>query len=186
MINGKAIALRNEKRELKILPSIVVMIVCAVLGVLAKHIINPAANVVTDMLHVPGGIATAFSLMFLVVATGITAKKGSATIMAAAQGMTALAIGMVGSMGPLIPLAYIVPGIAIDLVFLIPDMGIFDKRFKAFTANIAGSVAAALFANILVFHLPGMALSVYLLVAAVSGAIFGFVAGAVIKATDKI
>jgi hypothetical protein len=56
---------------------------------------------------------------------------------------------------------------------------------KSFIANIASSVSAALFADIVVFHLPVKPLVVYLCLATVSGAICGFIAGAVSASIDK-
>ena len=41
---------------------------CCDLGLLSKRMISPAANLITEALHIPGGIATSFSLMFLAVA----------------------------------------------------------------------------------------------------------------------
>ncbi len=156
---------------------IVIMILCCFAGVAIKRLINPFANLVTDALHVPGGISTAFSLMFLIVASIVTKRKWCATVMGSMQALTALAIGMVGSMGLLMPLAYIIPGIAVDLVMLIPEKGLLTAGFKAFLAGILSSVSAALFADLVVFHLPIKPLMVYILLATVSGAICGGVAG---------
>ena len=162
------------------------MIICCILGVITKKIINPYANMVTDALHVPGGISTAVSLMFLVIASGVSGRKWNGTIMALMQAAAAMSIGMVGSMGALLPVAYLLPGIMIDLVMLIPGKSRISMRLKAFTANIAGSVIAAVFADIIVFHLPVSALSVYLCLAAFSGAVCGCFAGAIIIPLKKV
>ena len=57
--------------------------------------------------------------MFLVVAAELVPVFGCATLMSIIQSMTALSLGMVGSMGILSPIGYIVPGIVIDLIFLL-------------------------------------------------------------------
>jgi hypothetical protein len=44
------------------------MAICCDLGLVAKKVISPVADIVTDSLHIPGGIATSFSLMFLIIA----------------------------------------------------------------------------------------------------------------------
>ncbi len=172
-------------RTNKIILELLFLLLCCVTGVIAKKAINPVANMITDFLHIPGGISTAVSLMFLVIGTGLTNGRGKASMMGLIQGVSALMIGMVGSMGVLMPLAYLVPGVAIDLVMLIPLSGDFWKRIKAFLANISGSVAAALFADLAVFHLPVSVLSVYLLVAALSGAVCGYMAGVLIDRAEK-
>ena len=165
---------------------ILIMMGCLAAGVILKRLINPFANMITDALHVPGGISTAFSLMFLVLASGVTTRKWSATAMGAMQAAVALSIGMVGSMGLLLPVSYVVPGIVIDIVMLAMLRGDISIRVKAFVANIAGSVAAAIFAEIAVFHLPLKALAVYLCLATLSGAICGYLAGIMIESINDI
>lgn len=154
---------------------LLLMAVCCVLGVLVKHMVNPAANAITDAMHIPGGISTAFSLMFMVFAQGVTQRKWGASMMGAMQGITALSIGMVGSMGILMPLAYLVPGIVIDLVMLFPGQTDLGSGIKVFLAGVLGSVSAALFADLVVFRLPSIILVVYLGVAAISGALCGMI-----------
>lgn len=164
---------------------IFIMLVLCFAGVFCKKLINPFANTVTDSLHVPGGISTAIALMFLVIASGITGRKWCASAMGLAQVVMALALGSMGSMGLLMPLAYLIPGVVIDLVMLVPENRIISLMGKSFIANIASSVSAALFADIVVFHLPVKPLVVYLCLATVSGAICGFIAGAVSSSINK-
>lgn len=159
----------------------VFMLLCCVAGVLLKKAINPAANMLTDFLHIPGGISTAFSLMFLVIGAGLTNGRWNAGMMGLFQGISALMMGSVGSMGALIPLAYFLPGVAIDFMMMLPFNTSSGMRVKAFLANIASSLSAAVFADIMVFHLPAAVLTVYLFVAALSGSVCGYLAGEVIN-----
>lgn len=53
------------------LKTIIFLSLCCDLGLLSKRLISPLANIVTDSLHIPGGIGTAFSLMFLVIAATV-------------------------------------------------------------------------------------------------------------------
>ena len=162
---------------------LLIMVVFCFAGVLCKKLINPVANAITGALHIPGGISTAVALIFLVIAASLTKRKWSASAMGMMQAAMALAMGSMGSMGLLRPLAYLIPGIVIDLVMLIPEGksgGLFTSRAKAFFANILSSVSAALFADLVVFHLPTKPLMAYLCIAALSGAVCGFVAGAVV------
>ena len=178
----KTRALPDRLRGIKpLVYDCIFMLLLCVAGVLAKKAINPAANMVTDFLHIPGGISTALSLMFPVIGAGLTKGRWNAGIMGLLQGISALMMGSVGSMGVLIPMAYFLPGVAIDLMMLLPFKTPSGMRVKAFLANIASSLAAAVFADIMVFHLPAAVLTVYLLVAALSGAICGYAAGEIIN-----
>ena len=61
------------------------MALCCVLGLVVKKIVNPFANILTDALHIPGGIGTSFSIMFLVIAAEIVRMKHSGMMMGAVQ-----------------------------------------------------------------------------------------------------
>ena len=56
---------------------------CCDLGLFSKRLIAPFANLLTDYLHIPGGIGTSFSLMFLVVAAELVPQPGCAALMGA-------------------------------------------------------------------------------------------------------
>lgn len=159
------------------LRALIFMALCCDLGLISKKLISPAANVITEALHIPGGVATSFSVMFLVIAASVIPLFGCATIMGAVQSLLALAFGMTGSMGILAPFGYILPGLVIDCLFFLsrkmPKAGI--KNF-IMIASIAGSVTAALAANMIVFRLWGLVLIVYLLVSATCGVISGMLA----------
>ncbi|MBR2530042.1 MAG: hypothetical protein IKE35_03345 [Lachnospiraceae bacterium] len=155
--------------------------ICCDLGLFAKKLIGPAANIVTESLHSPGGIATSFSLMFLVVAAAVLKCHGCATVMAVVQSILAFAFGMTGSMGALAPIGYIIPGIVIDVCLFISQKISREAFSGIMPASVASSVSAALVANLLVFRLAGIILAVYVLVAATSGAICSAVASILVK-----
>ena len=151
------------------------------LGLFAKRLIAPAANIITDALHIPGGIGTSFSLMFLVVGAMLVPKFGCATLMGAIQSVIALSLGMVGSMGILSPIGYIVPGFLIDcVVYLSRWMG-WDLSAAAVIANMLSAAGASLTANVIVFRLWGIPLLLYLAVALFSGAVCGLLGGGLAK-----
>ena len=154
------------------------MALCCALGLAAKKLISPAANLITGFLHIPGGIGTSFSLLFLVIAAALVELPGCAALIGAVQSILALGLGMVGSMGVLAPIGYIVPGLVIDGVLRLSgarsDAGIV-------TASILGSVAACLCANALVFRLWGLVLLLYAGVSATSGAVCGLLAAMLVR-----
>lgn len=146
---------------------------CCDLGLFSKRLVAPIANLITDTLHIPGGIGTAFSLMFLVVGAAAIPIFGCASLMAAVQSGIALSFGMVGSMGLLAPIGYIVPGMVIDLCLW---LGRKTGRNTLLLSNLTASLSAALCANLLVFHLHGIVLALYACTAALSGAVCGCLA----------
>lgn len=155
------------------LQKIVFWAFCCAMGLFCKRLIGPAANIITGWLHVPGGISSSFSLMFLAIAGVLAPHPGCCTMMAAAQSMLALVFGMVGSMGLLSPIGYIIPGIAMDVVFWCSAKLKWNAADALTGANAFGAVIAAFTANLIVFHLRGLLLLCYICVAAVSGMTFG-------------
>lgn len=169
------------------LTRLIFMALCCDLGLFTKRLIAPAANIITDSLHIPGGITTAFSLMFLVIAAALMPRFGIATLMGAVQSGIAFAMGMVGSMGALSPIGYILPGLAIDCVFLLGRR--LRLEHQMLIANALAGMTASLTANLIVFRLRGAVLLLYLAVAATCGAICGllgsWVTGKLITALGK-
>lgn len=155
---------------------LIFMALCCDLGLFAKKLILPAANLVTDALHIPGGIGTSFSLLFLVVSAFLLPGAWCATLMGAAQSLIAVSFGMVGSMGALAPIGYIVPGVVIDLMRQISARGWLRREDSVLLASVLASLSAALTANCIVFRLWGPALWLYGAVAATSGAVCGLLA----------
>lgn len=155
------------------LRTVLFLALCCDLGLFSKRLISPAANLVTDSLHIPGGIGTSFSLMFLVIAAVLVSQPGSATMMSIIQSALALGLGMVGSMGALSPIGYILPGVVIDLLLLATKGLRAACETRMALMNAAAAVCAALTANWIVFRLWGAALVLYVCVAAVSGTLCG-------------
>lgn len=146
---------------------------CCGLGLFCKRLVAPIANVITAWLHIPGGIGTSFSLMFLALAGSLAPSTFCCTKMSFVQSMLALALGMVGNMGILSPLGYVMPGLVMDGMFKLGHQLKIRPADTFILANGLGAVTAAMTANMIVFHLRGMLLVVYLCVAATSGALFG-------------
>jgi len=153
---------------------------CCDFGFFAKQLISPAANILTDALHIPGGIGTAFSLMFLAVAAALVPGFGCCTLMGVVQSLIALALGRVGSMGMLSPIGYIVPGLAMDTCFLLSGRLRLTLADSMVLANAVGSACACIAANAVVFHLQGAALLLYLGVSASSGALCGLLGSRIV------
>ena len=162
------------------------MALCCILGLFTKKLINPFANVITEMLHIPGGISTGFSIMFLVIAVEVVREKHCGTLMAAAQGFLALALGRVGSMGILMPIGYIVPGMAIDLVYFLGKYISLTRRERMVFSNALAAFMASFVANGLVFHLRGPVLWLYLGVSALSGTCYGLLGEVIVRRLEPV
>ena len=168
------------------LKRLIVMALCCDLGLFSKRLIAPAANVLTDALHIPGGIGTAFSLMFLIVAVGLMPKFWCGTIMGAVQSGIALSLGMVGSMGALSPIGYIVPGFVIDCVMWAARKLDVKTQYAFVLANMLSAAAASITANFIVFRLSGVVLLLYVSVALTSGAICGVLGSELLGRLQKV
>ena len=155
------------------LRELIFITLCCDLGLFSKRLIAPAANILTDFMRIPGGIGTSFSLMFLVVAAAIVPVRGCAALMGLIQSMIALSLGMVGSMGALSPIGYIVPGIVIDLVLWLFEKISLPRQPAMVIANMLAAASAGLTANMIVFNLSGVPLALYVLVALASGSVSG-------------
>jgi len=165
---------------------LIFMALCCDLGIFAKKLIVPAANIITDSLHIPGGIGTAFSLMFIVVAAVFVPRFGSATLMGTVQSGIALCMGTVGSMGALAPVGYIVPAFVIDCALYVSRRLRISRAEALVLANALASVAACLAANLIVFRLHGVVLALYVCVAAFSGTVCGVLADSVVQKLEPI
>lgn len=160
------------------------MAICCVLGMFTKKIINPFANIITEALHIPGGISTGFSIMFLVIATEVVrgndidniddVVRRCGTLMGTVQGFLSLALGRVGSMGLFMPIGFIIPGISIDLIYSLQKYFKLSQTERMVFANALAAIMASVTANVIVFHLRGPILGLYLCVSGVSGLIYGF------------
>lgn len=159
---------------------------CCDLGLFAKKLIAPAANLITDALHIPGGIGTSFSLLFLVIGGCVVPHFGSGALMGLVQSVLAVLFGMTGSMGILAPIGYIIPGLIIDIVLWVGRKSHLEKQFSCCLANMLSAAAAALTANIIVFRLRGIVLALYVAVSLFTGAISGLAAGKVAKRLEAI
>lgn len=165
------------------------MALCVVLGLISKKLMNPVANLITESLHIPGGVSTGFSIMFLVIASEIIRSPGydsqsgwtdkCGILMGTVQGFLSLALGRVGSMGILMPIGFMATGMAIDFIYFISRYMDCPPLERMVLANSLAALMASVTANAIVFHLKGPVLILYFSVSAVSGMLYGFLAHAV-------
>ena len=165
---------------------LIFMALCCDIGMITKKIISPGANIITEMLHIPGGIATGFSIMFILIAAYMCKINGSATVMCIVQSILALAMGTTGSMGIFAIVGYVVPGIVIDICILIFQNTEINIYEQIMIINALAGISAAICANLLTFRLWGPPLWLYLAVALTTGIISALPGAAIIKRLENV
>ena len=155
-----------------------VMAFVLVLGLFSKRIISPVTNLLTDFFRIPGGsAAVGFSLAFLLIGRQMVSVPFAGTLMGFAQSVLALALGFSSYQGALALITYTLPGLVMDLASLLPSNGLPGRM----TACILSCLASALLSDLLVFHLQGLSLILWLLLAALSGMLGGWLAHLVLE-----
>jgi len=164
---------------------LVLIAVMAALGIALKPIVVPFAHLVSAPLLIPGGaLAGGLYMMWLVVAMGLTGKRGTATLVGVVQAILVLITGVAGSHGLMSLLSYTLPGIVMDL-------GLFVMRHRvccltcAFVAGILANVTGTVVVNCIFFSLPLIPLLLSLAVAAFSGGLGGLLAWTLLKGLKK-
>lgn len=145
--------------------------ICVALSMGVKRVISPVTNLLTDFIRIPGGgAATAFSLMFLMIATGGMRWPLAATAAGFVQSLLALSIGQGSYQGAFAVLTYTLPGVVIDLF-----RKYYPRRDKAYFSLSCGAAntAGALLTNLLVFRLEGIPFLLWMLVACSMGTLCG-------------
>ena len=150
------------------------MALCVALSLVAKRLVAPVTNGLTDFFRIPGGSAAAgFSLAFLIIGKQIAPIPFAGTLMGLLQAPLALALGFSGAQGALAVFSYAAPGLIIDGLALVLKK---QHPMFCFMAGILSSLSSAVISNLLVFRLSGISLLLWLLLAALSGALGGLLA----------
>ena len=164
---------------------LVLIALFASLGLATKNIIHPLAATIAGPLYIPtGAVAGGLYMMWPVLAYGFVRKTGAATVTSLTQAFIGLLLPF-GNFGLLNFVIYLAPGLAVDGFFLL-------TRHKACCAGCCMGAAAA--ANVvgtvlvgtIVLLLPGVVLLFLALVAAISGAVGGFLANMLLLRTRKL
>ena len=164
---------------------LIVIAAMAALGIAIKPVVVPLAHLICAPLLIPSGaLAGGLYMMWLVVAFGLTGKRGSATLCGLTQGILVLLVGVMGSHGLLSLLTYTLPGLAIDLGLLLIRRRV-CCLFCSFLAGVLANVTGTFLVNAVFFSLPLVPLLLALAVAALSGGIGGLLAWQFIKLLQK-
>lgn len=157
----------------------------AALGIATKPIVGPIAHIISTPLMLPAGaFAGGLYMMWIVVAFGLTGKRGTATLVAMVQAMLVVITGVTGSHGIMSLVSYTMPGIVVDVVFLIIRRRV-DNLPLAFLGGVLSNITGTAIVNMIFFSLPVIPLLLSLTVASLSGGIGGIIAWEFMKALKK-
>ena len=166
--------------------NIIIMAMCAALGIAIKPVIVPLAHIITGPLFIPGGaVAGGFYMLFIAVAAGLVGKPGAATLTCVVQAILVIITGVIGSHGIMSLMTYILPGVVVDLFLLIVrkrGMNALICLIIGLLANVTGSFLS----NVVFFRLPFVPLMLTLLAAALSGSLGGLIAWQIIKGLRRM
>lgn len=157
----------------------------AAVGIAVKPVVVSLAHLVSAPLLIPGGaLAGGLYMMWLVMAFGLTGKRGAATLCGLVQAILVLITGIVGSHGLMSLVSYTAPGLAVDLGLLL--MGHRCCCLPCcFVAGILANLTGTALVNWIFFSLPLIPLLLSLAVAALSGAVGGLLAWELLKLMSK-
>ncbi len=165
---------------------LIVIALVAALGIATKPVILPLVHIITGPLFIPGGtIAGGFYMMWIVAGTGITGKRGSASLIALVQSIMVIAVGMFGTHGIMSLVTYLVPGLAVDLFLIIARQNC-RNILSCFFAGMMANMAGTLMSNFVFFKLPWIPLILTIAGGALSGGLGGLLAYSLVKSFLKI
>ena len=145
-------------------------------GLAVKAVVTPLIHFASAPLFIPGGaLAGGLYMMWLVIAAGITGKRGAATLAGLVQAILVILTGIGGSHGLFSLVSYTLPGLAVDAWLLVSRqrLSLLPGAFiSCILANLCGTVAV----NLVFFRLPSIPLLLSLAAAAFSGGVGGVLA----------
>ncbi len=148
----------------------------AAAGIAAKSVIVPLVHILTSSLFIPGGaVAGGLYMSFIVLAAGICRRPGGGLLTGFTQGIMVIIAGISGSHGIISLVTYSLPGLAVDLVFLLA----WKKDFISLhflLGGIAANITGSLLVNAVFFNLPLIPLLFSIFLAAFSGGFGGIIA----------
>lgn len=154
----------------------ILMAMLAALGIAIKTIIVPLVQIITGPLFIPGGVvAGGIYMLFLVLGKAVIRKPFVGTLIALIQAALVILSGSFGAHGAASLVTYALPGIAVDLVFLLFGRGSNIKP-ACFLAGMAANMAGSFAVNLAIFNLSFIPLMLALTAAALSGGLGGLIA----------
>jgi len=150
------------------------------IGLAIKPLVSPLSKMITSPLMIPGGSFTGgLYMLWMVLAVLIVDKFGTGIIYGILQALVVMVIGIRGNQGLLSLISYTLPGLLVDLVYLViphPDK-IWAQMLLCALSNMTGAIVVAIF----VFHHPLPFILIIEGMSMVSGIIGGWISWAIYK-----
>lgn len=164
---------------------LVLIAAMAALGIAIKPVVVPLVHLVSMPLMIPGGaLAGGLYMMWMVVAEGLTGKRGTATMVGFVQAILVMVAGVAGSHGAMSLLSYTLPGVAVDLGLLLMRHRVCCLPC-AFVAGVLANLTGTAMSNVIFFSLPLIPLLLSLTVSAFSGGIGGLLSWQLLKSLKR-
>jgi hypothetical protein len=125
---------------------LIVIAALAAIGIAIKPVVGPIFKMISTPLGIPGGsFAGGFYMLWLVLAVLIVNKPYAGTLFGILQAIGVLIMGLAGNQGALSLITYTVPGIVVDVLYML-----IGHRTRLFThmvlcalAYLAGTMLSA-------------------------------------------
>lgn len=165
---------------------LMVIALMAALGIATKPLVVPLVHMVTGPLFIPGGaLAGGFYMFWLALAAGLVQKRGSATLTALVQALIVVITGSFGSHGLVSIVTYTLPGLMIDVFFIVIRRK-WTTMTDFFIAGIIANLSGTYLSNMVFFRLPLLPLILSLAMATLSGGLGGVIAYQIYIRIEKI
>ncbi len=164
---------------------LVLMALFASMGIATKNVLRPLIGTLTGAFDIPtGAVAGGFYMMWIVMAYGLVAKPGAASITALVQALMSLVMPY-GNFGLLSFIIYLGPGLAVDALFLLSRHKACCMPCCVLASALANAVGTFLVGS-LVLMLPSVVLMFLVVVAGISGGVGGYIANMILVRVKKI
>lgn len=164
---------------------LILMALIAAAGIAIKPLIVGITHLLTGPLFIPGGaLAGGLYMLFIVLGGGLIQKRGAPTIICIVQTFLVLVTGVYGSHGAASIFSYILPGLLVDIVWILTK-SYGDSLMSCFIGGIVANTCGTFVVNIIFFRLPVIPLLLSLCLAVFSGALGGVICWQIIKALTK-
>lgn len=156
------------------LAEIIELSIIAVLSMVTKPYVRSAFALFLTGLAVPVGVfAGGFYMAWVVLAGNVVRARGATALFCTFQGILALFLGMSGGLGPFVLVSYILPGVALELLYIIVP----THEMPAWLCAVAGAVAnvtGSVLNSVLMFQLKGKMLAAWAIPSLLTGAGGGY------------
>jgi ABC-type thiamin/hydroxymethylpyrimidine transport system permease subunit len=165
---------------------LVVISLMAALGLAVKIIVTPLAHMISGPLNMPGGaLAGGFYMFWIVLAGALVGKRGAATLTALIQALIVIVVGSVGSHGIMSIVTYTLPGLMVDLVFLVLRREI-KTNMDFFIGGMVANMTGTFLTGMVFFRLPLVTMVMIVASGMLSGGLGGLIAYVTYKGVKQM